>query len=217
MGIFEREGTMNYYQSLLQRKEDSMPEKAVEDATVSGLKSVLAESFPTRIKSARDLIAYVPYTEAKRIIEEGVALIKSIPSKEDHKRISAYLLQVFLGNRTVEQFAAYLMRVWELDQAHAEMIVEDQINKAGVRFLIEKWKKSGCKKVRWIHKGMSNPRQYHLRKWNGVSGKRSGKPNGLNGFVFSIDNPPVIDKKTQARGLPGHMINCKCTLEPVWD
>lgn len=195
----------------------STAERVVEDATVSGLKSTLSESFPTRIKSARDLIEYIPYGDAKKIIAEGVALIKSIPGEEEHNRIVSYFLQVFLGNRTVEQCVAYLMRIGDIDEERAELIVNDQINKAGVRFLIAKWKKQGYKKVKWVHKGMSNPRKYHLRKWNGVSGKRSGKPNGLNGFIFPIDKPPVIDIKTKERGYPGQLVNCKCTLVPIRD
>ncbi|RIQ43658.1 phage head morphogenesis protein, partial [Bordetella avium] len=31
------------------------------------------------------------------------------------------------------------------------------------------------------------------------------------------DNPPIIDKTTGERGLPGQLINCKCRMRPVID
>ena len=192
-----------------------LQESFAEDHAFDGLKSYLKDSYPARIRSARSLIEFIPYSEAKRIIEKNVALIKTIPSKDDHKRIAAYIMQVFLGNRTRDQLVAYLMRIGGVEEDRAELIADDQISKASVRFQIEKWKGKGVKKVKWIHSGEPNPRIYHMRRWNGVSGKRNGRPNGLNGFIFDIDRPPVINPRTKERGYPGHMINCHCRLEPV--
>ena len=193
----------------------SPSESFVEDHAFAGLKSYLKNSYPSRIRSAKLLIESVPYSEARRIIAKNVSLIKTIPSEEDHNRIVAYILQVFLGNRTREQLVAYLMRIGGVDEERAEMIADDQISKASVRFQVEKWKKQGVKKVKWIHSGEPNPRIYHMRRWNGISGKRNGRPNGLNGYIFEIDSPPIINPKTNERGYPGHMINCHCRLEPV--
>lgn len=206
---------MNFFSYLLQNQQNT--EAVVEDATVSGLKAPLAESFPNRIRRVRSLIEFVPRERAKNIIEDNVALIKTIPGEDEHRRIAWYILRVFQGIYSRDEFIAYLMRIGGVDEARAEMIADDQMHKAAERFLVEKWKKQGCKKVRWVHKGDTNPRQYHLRRWNGVSGKRNGRPNGLNGYVFDIDKPPVINLKTKERGYPGQMINCHCRLEPIWD
>lgn len=192
-------------------------ESVVEDSTISLLKAPLDAVFPDRIRKVRSLIDFIPPQRAKEIIAEGVALIKTIPSEEDHKKICNYLLKVFRGLETREHLIRYLMRLGGVDEERAEMIANDQIDKAAMRFLVEKWKAQGCKRVRWVHMGDANPRQYHLRPWNGVSGKRNGRPNGLNGYEFDIDKPPVINLKTKERGYPGHMINCHCTLIPLWD
>ena len=192
-------------------------EKVALDSTVSGMKAPLSESLRRKVRRARSLIDYVPRDTARKIIADFVSLIKTIPTEEDHRRIARYIMRIFDGKATRDSFIAYLMRVWEVDYERARMIADDQLNKASERFLVEKWKGQGCKKVRWVHKGDSNPRVYHLRRWNGISGKRNGRPNGLNGFVFPINRPPVIDPKTGERGYPGQMINCRCRLEPVWD
>ncbi len=37
----------------------------------------------------------------------------------------------------------------------------------------------------------------------------------LNGRRFRWDDPPVVNRKTGARGHPGHDGQCRCTAEPV--
>ena len=188
----------------------------VEDSAVSGFKSAREGSFPRRIRLRKRLIEFLDRSIARKIVADNVSLIKTIPTEEDHRRIAMYIMRVFDGYATRDSFIAYLMRIWKVDYDRARMIADDQLNKASERFLVEKWKGQGCKLVKWVHKGETNPRVYHLRKWNGVSGKRNGRPNGLNGYVFPIDRPPVIDPKTKERGYPGQMINCRCALEPIW-
>ena len=205
---------MNYYSWLY--GEDA-PDAVVEDETVSGLKAPLEAVFPNRIRKPKRLIEYVPHDRAKKIVEENVALIRTIPEEGKHRRIVWYLLRVFHGIYTREELIAYLMKMGKVDEERATIIADDQIHKAVEKFLVEKWKGQGCKRVKWVHKGDTNPRQYHLRLWNGVSGKRNGRPNGLNGFEFDISKPPIINLKTKERGYPGQMINCHCRLVPIWD
>ena len=189
----------------------------VMDSTVAEMKSRNADIFPKRIKLARNLIDFIPRARALEILNEGTALIRTISEEEKHQRIAKYLMDVFYGLKTREDLIRYLMRLGELDEEQAELIAHDQVNKAAERFCVEKWKRQGCKKVKWVHEGATEPRRYHLRKWNGVSGKRTGRPNGLNGYIFDIDKPPVINQKTKERGYPGQMINCHCRLVPIWE
>lgn len=37
----------------------------------------------------------------------------------------------------------------------------------------------------------------------------------LHGKICSFDNPPVIDERTQQKGLPGETYNCRCQLIPI--
>ena len=196
--------------------DEEVPESVAQDASVSGMKYPLSETLRKRIRRTKSLIEYVPRERARKIIAEGVSLIKTIPSEENHLRIARYIMRVFDGRATRDSLIAYLMRIGGVDYDRAQMIADDQLNKASERFLVEKWRGQGCELVKWVHKGETNPRVYHLRKWNGVSGKRNGRPNGLNGYIFPIDKPPIIDLKTKERGYPGQMINCKCRLEPIW-
>lgn len=208
---------MNFFEYLDRGGVKEENEAVVEDTTVSGLKGTLDEVYPHRLRRVRSLIDFVPKDRAKKIVEENAALIRTIPDEESHRRIANYILGVFQGLYSRDDFIAYLMRIGGVDEDRAMLIADDQMHKAAERFLVEKWKGQGCKKVRWVHKDETNPRKYHLRKWNGISGKRNGRPNGLNGYVFDIDKPPVINPKTKERGYPGQMVNCHCRLEPIWE
>ena len=100
----------------------------------------------------------------------------------------------------------------------ARLIAHTQNCRATEDLLLSRCEESGVTRVRWCHSHLSaKPRDYHLRKWDGHSGKRNGKPNGLNGYEFDISKPPVIDLKTGERGFPAQLINCKCYLVPLED
>lgn len=162
------------------------------------------------------LLRAVDYQTARRICRENVALIRTIPIL-DLMKAEQKMIAYFRGRITRGQLASYFYRAGNgaITRRHAGFIADDQINKATERMLVEKWRDEGITMVRWVHCGLDEPRPYHKEKWNGRSGIYDGRPNGLNGFVFPIDFPPVINKSTGERGYPGHLPNCRCHLEPI--
>lgn len=197
--------------------KEGQSEVASQDEAVPFLKAKNADVLPKRNYRPRStLLKQVDYHTARRIIRENVALIKTIPFldivKAEQKILAYFRLKI-----TRDQLARYFYRVADgaITKAWAEVIADDQINKASERLRVEKWKKNGVRMVRWVHDNFSEPRPYHKEEWNGRSGIFDGRPNGLNGYIFPIDFPPVIDPRTGERGYPGQLINCKCHLEPV--
>lgn len=78
----------------------------------------------------------------------------------------------------------------------------DQIRKAYSGITDNRMRDVGVEEYEWVHSGGSvDPRDYHK--------------NVLNGNVFSLDKPPVINPKTGGRGHPGDAINCKCFKRPI--
>ena len=197
---------------------DAHGEQAVAtDESVGWLKGRNADIFPKRIYRPRStLLKQVDYQTARRIIRENVALIKTIPLM-DVLKVEQKILGYFRLKVSRDQLARYFYRIADgnITREWAEIIADDQINKASERLRVAKWRKNGVRMVRWIHCNMDDHRPYHREKWNGASGIFDGHPNGLNGYVFPIDFPPIIDEKTGERGYPGQLINCKCHLEPV--
>lgn len=88
----------------------------------------------------------------------------------------------------------------------AKNVALDQTRKAYNSLNAARMKKVGLQKFEWVHSGGGQtPRPYHQAKF----------PAGLNGGIFSLDDLPVIDKKTGETGLPGQAINCKCFMRPI--
>jgi uncharacterized protein with gpF-like domain len=78
----------------------------------------------------------------------------------------------------------------------------DQTRKTYQALSDQRMRDVGVTKYRWQHSGGSQqPRSYHRDE--------------LNGQIFDLNDPPVIDKKTGERGHPGDAINCKCIKIPI--
>lgn len=148
-------------------------------------------------------------------VDENVWLIKTIPDKYFTKIGKAVSRRVE-GKMTRAALAKRIEEIGGVTHKRAVMIADDQTAKVVTNMTIKRCVRAGVKKVMWVHSNLSKvPRSYHKTRWDGHTGVRNGKPNGLNGYIFDIDKPPVIDLKTGLRGYPAQLINCKCRLAPV--
>lgn len=94
-------------------------------------------------------------------------------------------------------------------------IATDIVNVIYSELSIFNMKRAGITKAVWRHGGAGRaPREYHKTVWDGVS---HNPPNGLNGYVFDLNNLPIIDLKTGERGVPGVLPECGCIATPVID
>lgn len=147
-------------------------------------------------------------------IAENVSLIKSIP-EQFHKSIQTIIANVVNGNAGWKQLQREIAHRGEMTMKRAKLIAIDQTNKVFNSLALRRFEQCGVQRVQWFHTYAKEPRKYHLRKWDGISGLKDGHPNGLNGFIFELGNPPIIDEKTGQRGYPGHLINCHCNMVPI--
>lgn len=54
--------------------------------------------------------------------------------------------------------------------------------------------------------------------WRTITdGKERELHKQLNGTTWTFDNPPVIDERTNQRGLPGQTYNCRCEMLPLFE
>lgn len=138
---------------------------------------------------------------------ENVSLIKSIPS-QFHQRIESAALRSISqdgeGAKTLfDEIKPFINLEKSKLEKRASFIARDQTRKITTAANYERMKSAGIRKAVWHHSGGSaEPREWHLQ---------------LDGEVFDLDNPPIIDPKTGERGLPGQLPNCKCFWSPVID
>lgn len=156
--------------------------------------------------------------EVARIVRENAKLIRSIPRLYLSK-VNAAILSYNEGNLTQSKFDERMDELERQVFTRMRLIARDQNDKATEAMLILRMDANGLRLVKWCHTHLpeKKPRDYHLRRWDGHSGKRNGRPNGLNGYIFDISKPPVIDLETGERGYPAQLINCRCYLVPVFE
>lgn len=155
----------------------------------------------------------------KASIMENVSLIKSIQSKY-FEQITGSVTRSMQAGGSIKQLREEILKYNGMTRRRADIIANDQSRKAYMSINLRNLSKAGIQKVEWVHSGGGyTVREYHYRRWDGVSGKEDGRPNGLNGYIFDIDKPPVIQlqqkNQPEVRGYPAQLPNCKCVLRAI--
>lgn len=134
-------------------------------------------------------------------IEQAVSLIRTIPEKYFNDVTGAVMRSVQSGG-SLETLRKELGKLSDRSARHVELMAEDQTRKAYAAITERKMEALGIDEFIWVHTGGGrDPRNYHKYK--------------LNGKIYKLSDPPVIDPKTGETGLPGQLINCHCLKRPV--
>ena len=134
-------------------------------------------------------------------IFENVSLIKKITDNY-FTQITTDVMQIFTAGLSREDLKQRIFKIGQTTLRRADLIAEDQISKAYMSLNLQKFKEAGIEKFEWIHThGGLTPRQYHLHV--------------LNGKIFDIKNPPIIDQRTGETGFPGQAPFCRCVMRPI--
>lgn len=139
--------------------------------------------------------------------QEAAALIKRVPG-EFIPNVQQDVMRSITQGKGLQDLVADLDKREVKVKNWSKNVARDQTRKAYATVNRVRLQEAGVRKFKWIHSGGSNdPRMHHMRKW----------PAGLNGGIFSFDDPPIIDPKTGERGLPSQLPFCSCSMVPVVD
>lgn len=151
----------------------------------------------------------------KALVYENVSLITNLQTHY-FEQITGAVMRSIENGLGVGHIEDELAKYKGMTKRRARNIALDQTRKAYNSINLRNMQDAGVQKAEWVHSGGSQkPRTYHQTRWDGVSGLQDGEPNGLNGFIFRLDRPPVIDKKTGERGFPGQLPYCHCRMAAV--
>lgn len=155
----------------------------------------------------------------KALIYENVSLITNIQTHY-FEQITGAVMRSIENGKGVSHIEEELLKYKGMTKRRARNVALDQTRKAYNSINLRNMQDAGIKKAKWQHSGGSQkPRTYHQTRWDGVSGIKDGHPNGLDGFIFSLDRPPVIQEKKgkqdEVRGFPGELPNCHCRMAAV--
>lgn len=134
---------------------------------------------------------------------ENVGLIKSIPAEYQRRITGAAMRSIQTGGFGSQTLYNEIRKTNTVTKNRAKLIAVDQTRKIASAMNDERMKSAGVKKFEWIHSGGgAEPRELHVE---------------YDGQIFDLNDPPVIDKRTGQKGLPGELIHCRCKMRPVLD
>lgn len=157
----------------------------------------------------------------KAHIQENANLIKSIHAKF-HEQVEGSVWRSITGHGSIKSLRDDLVSYGIKTEKRANLIALDQTRKMYSSMTLERFKQVGIRKAMWLHTHAGKTvRPYHYRRWDGVSGIDDGRPNGLDHFIFDVNNPPVIQHATKTqkeqRGYPGDLPFCTCIMSAVFE
>jgi SPP1 gp7 family putative phage head morphogenesis protein len=134
----------------------------------------------------------------KALLFENVSLIKSIPN-EYFKQITGAVARSIENGNGISWLASEIKKYGYSTERRAQLIAQDQTRKAYNSINLRNFQEAGIRKFKWLHSGgAAHPREYHRAV--------------LNGHVYDMDDPPVIDPKTGEKGFPGQLPYCRCVM-----
>lgn len=149
-------------------------------------------------------------TQAQKLLNEQVALIKSIPLEAGLRAQKIAFEAVTSGTRAavsaddILELQRQMGDTTEVTLARATLIARTETARATASINQARAQSVGSSQYRWHNSGDGAVRPSHKT--------RNGKP--LQGKVFDWDSPPTLDDGTT--GHPGTFPNCRCFAEPVF-
>ncbi|VFR32521.1 Plasmid-related protein [plant metagenome] len=134
---------------------------------------------------------------------ENVGLIKSVPAQYLERIQGIVMRSIQSGGQGTKEIFDEINHLGQVTKSRAKLIATDQTRKITSAMNEERLKSAGVREFEWIHSGGgAEPRSLHVE---------------YDGQTFSMENPPIIDRRTGQRGFPGELINCRCRMRPVID
>jgi SPP1 gp7 family putative phage head morphogenesis protein len=142
--------------------------------------------------------------DAKAIVAENVSLIKSIP-EQYFKNVTGAVMRSITTGHGMADLLLHIQKFNGQTERRAKNLALDQTRKAYNQINKQRMQAVGVKQFEWVHShGGQFPRKSHM---------------DIDGKIFSFENleqeQAALGVPSDDRGLPGHPINCRCTMVPV--
>lgn len=112
------------------------------------------------------------------------------------------LQQIILDGKSTKFIAEYIQKRYDINKRKALFLARNESALATTSYLIAKYQSEGINIYKWSSSHDERVRELHRK---------------LDGQVFTFDNPPIIDDRTQQRGHPAQTYNCRCVMIPQID
>lgn len=187
------------------------------------IKSILKDWYSEK---RLELLGETIPVELRQVVKADVAynvtLIKDLAVRY-HSRVYGAAMRSITGGGSLKQLTMEISRYTGMEYREAKNIALDQTRKVYTSITLHNCKRLGVQKMQWLHShAVKEPRPLHIRKWDGKSDPRT--PNGLDGLIFDLDNPPLIQEAYTTKtgkhydpiyGYPTQLPYCRCTMRAI--
>ncbi len=191
------------FEALFGKKAPILANKMVKDADKSSTVA-LNQSIKKLTDAVTVNMNFIPKgmkQVVKSLITENVSLITTIPD-DYFKNVTGAVMRSITTGGGMDELVRNLHKYYGTSDNKARNVAADQSRKAYNAINKQRMMATNYKEYEWLHSGGGlHPRPDHV---------------AMDGNIYSFDKPPVIDKKTGERGIPGQAINCRCTMRPVY-
>lgn len=140
--------------------------------------------------------------KAKLFIDQNVLLISNL-TNNTIDNIETLLFEQIPRGQSYRDLQDKIKQIFTTSDSRAELIARDQTTKLYAKINISRYKEVGLTSYYWRTAKDERVRKDH---------------NGLDGQLFSFDNPPITcteGKRSGERNNPGEDIQCRCWPEPI--
>lgn len=185
----------------LERFDDLAP--ALADWFAKDHKNRTDRSLKTQLRKAGFTVKFqmsAPMRDAfNAVVDENIALIKSIPARY-LESVKIDLLQSVQNGRDVGYLTDQLTKRTGITKRRAALIARDQNNKATAVMARTRQLELGITQAKWLHSaGGKTPRPAHVK---------------FSGQIFDLASGHDFGDG-EGHVLPGQPINCRCVAVPV--
>ena len=197
---------MNKFDQLFSLKSKKLSNKMVDDIQLLSDKNL--QSSLKKLSGGLSLNTGVVTEGVKNVsnalIAENVSLINSIP-QQYFKDVTCSVMRSITTGNGLADLVPDINKYAKQTKRRATNIALDQTRKAYNSINKQRMQNVGVKQFEWVHSaGSIQPRQSHIK---------------INGHIFSFENleneQAALGVPESDRGIPGHAINCRCTMVPV--
>ncbi|MFY1028165.1 phage minor head protein [Actinobacillus seminis] len=190
---------------------NALAKRATEKMVVQTTKHANATLKLSLKKMSKELSVNPDFFDAriKEVTQAGVieatSLIKAIPQKHIADVQKVLMHAISTEGKGIAELKPFLTKLYKGNERRAELTALDQTRKVYACIQVEKMKRLGVRKFKWVHSGGGRePRKRHQE---------------LHGEIHSFDDPPYIGDMhgEKVYGLPGQLPNCRCCMTPIFD
>lgn len=199
--VLQQAVSSKVFEETFERLEFNKTYKAILKDTISQIDEIVSS-----VKNSNNIDIPVNFNEeeqnqiAREYTDNLKLTIKDFTGKQIKELREMVIKNTNAGYRA-EKLAEEIQSKFNVSKSKAQFLATQETKLLMVRYSALKFTEGGViEEFKWGHSFSRVPDEYHKTLYDNI---------------YRFDNLPIIDERTQQRGLPAERFNCECRIIPV--